>query len=242
MKYIKSCTSIVFFISFITTIQVEGQVRGAEDMASRGDHRMQNTFMKLASSLDKSLIYDDTNTNGSKYFNKNFTIGKVYVGVEKQKEIIPVRYNAYQGFIEIQNGDEIQVLVQDPKISCSINGDLYVYTNYNTKKSNDTSGYLKVLYEGDAFTLYKQELVTFREAKPAKSSMTTSFPAKYVQYENFYFKATNSQSAIEINKKTFPKAFNNKQAEVKSYIKKNNIDMKSENDLLKLFTFYHGLE
>ena len=241
MKYTKSFALFVLFISFITTIQVYGQIRGADDMASRGDHRMQNTFMKLATSLDKNA-YDDTNSIGSKYFDKNFTIGKVYVGKEKQKEIIPARYNAYIGFIEIQNGDEIQVLIKDPNISCSINGDLYVYTKYNTKKSKDESGYLKVLYRGDAFTLYKQELVKFKEAKPAKNSMTTSFPAKYVQFENYYFKATNSESAIQINKKTFPKGFNNKQAEVKSYIKKNNVNMKSENDLLKLFTFYHSLK
>ena len=82
----------------------------------------------------------------------------------------------------------------------------------------------------------------FKEALQAKTSMTASFPARFVQQEKHYYLNSNKRIANAINKKSILEAFSadNKDA-IKSFIKSEKIDLENTNDLIKLFKFNESL-
>lgn len=217
------------------------QSLSADALASRGDYRMHEAYKKLATSLDKELYYDDSKIEGSRYFNDKFLPGKAIINGEPEDLILPLRYDAYSDRIEIQNGDEIEILVEDAAISCTILNSLYVYQKY-TEAKNEEKGYLQVLKETEKATLYLQQKVKFREAKPAKTSHGSSFPAAYISTENYFVKLKESEITVEFNKKEFLNHLSKSNASsFKDYIKKQHINFSSKTDVDKAFNYLNTL-
>jgi hypothetical protein len=212
-----------------------------DNLASRGDYRMQNAFTDLVNNLDKSFYVNEEDINGSKYFIDAFLLGKVYVNNKTTKDLFALKYNAYLDLIEVQKDNAIEALIKAVNISCSINGQLYVYHKYLTRKSNKGKlGYLKVLHKGKNLTLFKQESVKFKEAKPSKTSIQSSFPARFLQFENYFFLDNTKDIALPLTKKSLLNTFDNN-LKIKSYIKEEKINFKNENNLIKLFSFYDSI-
>jgi len=208
-----------------------------DNMASRGDYRMQNAFMSLVNRIDNNATIDERNVNGSKYFNDAFLLGKISINNKSSKDLYALRYNAYSDLIEVQKENEVETLIKAINVSCTIGGKLYVYQKYLSKNKGNL-GYLKVLNKGQNATLFKQESVIYKEARVAQTSHQSSFSAKFVQFENYYFleKDNKDSVAMPLTKKSVLNAFDN-DSKIKSYIKKEKISFKSENDLINLFSY-----
>jgi len=240
----KNLLILIVLVPFLINAQtVISQNLNSSNLASTGEYRMQEVFMSLVNNLDKSLYVNEENVIGSKYFIDSFLLGKVFVNNKVAKELFAARYNAYFDVIEVKKENTIEILVKALNISCSIAGKLYVYQKYLPNKSDTGKlGYLKVIHDGEKITLLKQELVKYREPKPAKTSLTSSFPAKFVQYENYYFLDNTKDIALPITKKTIYNAFDDSyDSLMKSFIKKEKVDIDNESDLIKLFAHYDTL-
>jgi hypothetical protein len=210
--------------------------------ASRGENRAIDFNSEFVSKMVKDEIIDE-NIDGSRYFNETFLASKIlYQGVSYPKMYL-ARYNAFEDLIELRKGEQTDALLKDENISCMIDGSLYVYQPYSIKKGKDTQlGYLKLLYTNSNISLYLQQHIKFKEAVVAKSSMSGSFPAKFVPSQTFYYRTLDTEAAIPINKKTVLTVFSQlDKGQIKSYIKDNKIDISNEADLIKLFKYYASL-
>jgi len=183
------------------------------------------------------------NVKGSPYYNENFLLGSVYVKDKAVKEKFEIRYNSYYDEMEIKKNNAIETLIKDEDYSCSIMGVTYIYHTYQLKKNKGyKSGYLKVLHKGQNTALLMQESTKYKEALQAKTSMTSSFPARFVQKVKYFYLNTNDSSAKPLHKKSILEAFSaDNKDEIKSYIKSEKIDLENTDDLIKLFKFNESL-
>lgn len=198
---------------------------------------------KLTSIVDSPYEKKPTKIKGSKYFTDSFLPGKIYVEDKEQKEVLPLRYNAYEDLIEIQNGKEIDILIKHKDIACHIYGHKYIYKKYLTNKKEIESGYLKTVLKGKEITFFVKQKIKLRDAKPAKTSHSSSFPAKFVQYETYYFLPNTKNVAIILNKKSLLKELKSENKDkMKHYMKKQKINLKNKNDIKKVFNYYNSLK
>ena len=178
---------------------------------------------------------------GSQYFKPYFSYGKVLIKNKELEKDFALRYNAYSDEIEVNDGVEIDILVQEPDVSCLIDGERYSYQEYFKKNSGDTQfGYLKTLFGGKQLILYQKETKRYKAAKKARTSLTTSTPPKLVDFEAFYF-SNLGETPYRIklkNKALIALISTSHKLEMKSYLKENSLNVKKKNDLITFFKYY----
>lgn len=207
-------------------------------------YRVSDAYSKLKSRIDNKPDIDVNKVTGSKYFIETYMPGKIFVNDKQYKnQIFPLRYNAYEDIIEINNEkNEIDALSLNKEIYCTINGEKYVYKDYKLKKKGNKLGYLKVIGESDNLIVYVKQLAKYKEAKVAKTPHSKSFPAKFVKSEVFYFASDPSQTASILTKKSLLGSLTkDKASKLKTYLRKNNIDFKKGRDLKKVVNYYKTL-
>jgi len=126
------------------------------------------------------------------------------------------------------------------------NIDLIYLANKNFKKyyldANTGHKYCEVLYEGSNYSLLKKYDVRLREAGP-NPLMLKGNSNEFVKSKKYYINnnVTNTLLPIKLKKNNIVALFSNKENDIKSYIKKNKISYKNENDLVKIFKYYDSL-
>jgi len=181
---------------------------------------------------------------GSPYYKDSFSYGKIFL---KKKELdlnYSYRYNAYTDEIEVNNGIDIDLLLKDTNISCIIDGEKYSYQEYAAKEDEDIQmGYLKTIFEGEKVILYFKKNKQFKEGKKAKTSLTTSFPPKLVDFEEFYFSnLEETPHKVKLkNKELLAIIPINYQLEMKTFLKDNDLNVKRKDDLITFFKYYDSL-
>jgi uncharacterized protein with FMN-binding domain len=155
------------------------------------------------------------------------------------------RYNAYN--------DEMEVKIENGKIVALDNKNEYTVTftnknkiyktyNYTTKKGVAKRGFLVVVKETEKYSLLKREHIKYQEGKQATSSYQKDKPASFKRESDTYFlKLGNKIMFLPQKKKSFLKAFPKKSSDLKSYIKKNKINLKKEEDLKKIVKYLSEL-
>lgn len=150
-----------------------------------------------------------------------------------------LRYNAYSDYFEMNSpkADQVQSLPKDPSVEITFVSEdkKYVVTDYIDKDGNAANGYLVVVSETLKVKIYKRERVTMTAEFFPSNSYQTYKPAAYKkQDDEFYVKIGDKEAAYFSKKKDFAKLIPEKDKEVLTYIKKNDIDLEKEADLVKL--------
>ena len=174
------------------------------------------------------------NIKGSPYDNPVFLPGNIYTSTGVVGTEIQLRYNIFADEIEIKDTKTNQVssLIKSPEFFAKINNALYVYV------LGDNGGYFRVLNEGKNYDLYKKSIVTYRDVVPKKDPYSREIPAQVTRVDTYYI-VSKGGSFFELpnNKKKFIAIFKTGQKEIDDYMKKNKIDLKNENDMIKVMTF-----
>ncbi|HMK06012.1 MAG TPA: hypothetical protein VK476_00695, partial [Flavobacterium sp.] len=91
--------------------------------------------------------------------------------------------------------------------------------------------------------LYKKENVTFYEARPAKTSLEASLPAKFVKADDTFYLKTKENSIVEFpdSKKQLIKLYPAKKAEIEAFLKENKISFTEDSDRIKVVDFLAAL-
>jgi hypothetical protein len=181
---------------------------------------------------------------GSQYFNQLFSHGKVLINNKELNQNFALRYNAYSDEIEVNNDVEINILTKEPSVSCIIDEVKYSYQEYFKKNGVDTQfGYLKTIFKGKKIILYHKETKLFKEGQKAKTSLTTSIPAKLVDFESFYFsKIGEIPYKLKLKKKELlATIIPEHKPTMISFIKSNHLKFKSKADLITFFKYYESL-
>lgn len=178
------------------------------------------------------------NIVGSQYFDEEFKPSKVIINDTISYNAM-LRYNAYVDEIEIEKDDKISGLFKREYLSAIIDGQEFSIKEYETNNTNK-KGYFIKLVPGET-ALYKKTTKKYNPAKPAKSTYTKDIPPSFSDETSYYILSTNNAklTAIKLKQKSILELLT-RDAELKQFIKENNLDLKKELDLIRLFKYYNN--
>lgn len=170
------------------------------------------------------------------YINCNIQLlnGKTYYG-------IPIKINQLTGEIIFKKSDGEEMLLSNPfqRIELQHEGKTYVFRSGfpAIDKQNDLSAY-QLLDSGTA-VLLKYTSVQYQDKQTYNSP---NIIRTYSKKENHYA-WTPAQGLVRIPKKDdeWVAFFGNHQAEMRGFIRKENMKLKKEEDIIKLFQYYNKL-
>jgi len=179
---------------------------------------------------------------GSMFINDKFLPAKV----SGAQSTVLLRYNAYADNFEMSNpqANENKILPKDPNSDITFVSDdkKYVLADYRTEDGNTNNGYLIAVSEGAKVKIYKKERITMTQEFFPSNSYQVYKPANYKKADDeFYVKIGDKEPAFFSSKKEFAKLVDGKNKEVLDFIKKNNIDVEKEADLVKLSAYVETL-
>ncbi|WP_299532110.1 hypothetical protein [Ulvibacterium sp.] len=210
---------------------------------TENNFRLANYFHTL-SNKPEAIMTDRTvdlaDIEGSMYYDEDFSLGKIYYANKPFKSIL-ARYNAYTDEIEIKRdeGEAVESLFKGAKVSCEINGQRFVYSEYLDKRGNLENGYLVKTFSGEKYDLYEKKSKAFKEGQQPKTSLHLPTPDKFVDRLGFYV-AVDSETPrfFPDSKKKLSTTFEeNKVGILKTFIKRNEIDLSKKEDLQRLLSY-----
>lgn len=175
---------------------------------------------------------------GSPYLKEEFTSAVVCTRKVRAAGV-KIRYNMYDDQMEVLQAGGIYSL--EPKEIQKIEFDNHVYV-VKTLKVNGTikTGYVEVLDSGKV-SLFLKSVVRFNEKKEADPLVYKNTPANFSRVPDVLYYQVNSSEPTKIKSANkMINEFPDKKNELKEYIKKEQITMKTE-DIVKLVKFYNSL-
>ncbi len=225
--------------------QYAGQASGGQGIGSTS-----NNAAAIAS-LDSALEGARSNTTdyrsdkfaGSPYVNNNFLPATLFYKDEKVSSIF-YRHNALNEEIEIMKanveGELIRSLAKDKNLNILINGKKMSFKTFVTAKKRTTNGYLTELIAGSEYDLFRRTHVKFTEGQPAQNSFVAAVPARFTPFTEYYFQKKGVNRIDQVlakNNKLLKLLDSDKKTKVKDFLKENDLNIKEEGDLIKVFEF-----
>ena len=147
-----------FFYSFFI---LNTYVLFAQNIGSNGiksDSRINDLFELIKNKVSKNS-YSNKEIKGSEYFNEKFKPADVKFFNKDLNQNIFLRYNAYSDELEFTNNPKTQtsdkILMKNINISCQIEGEKYIYTDYIIENDSRKKGYLIELFSGKKYSFMK---------------------------------------------------------------------------------------
>ncbi|MCR9227094.1 MAG: hypothetical protein NXH90_06735 [Flavobacteriaceae bacterium] len=235
----------VFFTANSLSAQYAGQVAVGNASGSGVSNAMVSSVIgdmdDQYDRLSKQTGIDDF--AGSPYTNDKFVQAPVFYKDEGMGTYY-YRYNAYNEEIEIKKTnlpeEKITALTKDKAINVRVQGRPLSFATFIDKKGNTLNGYLTTVLDGETYDLYKRINVKFTEGQKAQNSFVKAVPNRFTHFIEYYYqeKGVNRIDEVPLKTNQVAKLFKEPlKSEVKNYIKDNNLDMKDEADLIKVFEY-----
>lgn len=179
--------------------------------------------------------------SGSPYIKENFQSVKIKNQGEK---IYNGRYNAYLNEMEIlldtnKNPIALDIENNDYEVHFINENKTYKTYTYSTEKGIQKRGFLVVVSELNNTFLLREEIIKYYDKILATSSYDQDKPAKFRREADNYYIALSDGEIVHLpnRSKDLAQSFPNKSKEISTFIKKNNIKTKREEDLIKLASY-----
>ena len=179
--------------------------------------------------------------DGSPYMNEIFKKGKTIINGKHTSDAL-MRYDAYRDAIEIKNENDVaRTLLRRSNIVADIDDTIYMVREYRESGENKL-GYFNPLNEGYARLLKKPKKI-FVQAENPENGYDTFKPAKY-QDISMYYMQKGDEPAIEtkLSKRKILSFLDDSSEILKQYIKKNELNMRLESDIIQLINYYNTQE
>ena len=173
----------------------------------------------------------------------SFSPTNLYYKDEKVGNIF-YRYNALNEEIEIMKanveGETIRSLARDKELNIRPNGKKMSFHTFVTSKNRTTNGYLTELVSGSEYDLFKRIHVKYTAATASQNSFVKAIPARFTKFTEFYMqkKGVSRMDEVLPKKGKLLKLIDaSKKDATKQYLKENDLDLKDEADMIKVFEF-----
>lgn len=173
---------------------------------------------------------------GSPFENEEFIIGRAMSEELNISNPYFMRYNIYNDVIEIKDKDQSVELSKSTDIYATINNKEYHYESYTDESGKSKKGYFILLYRGEHVQLYARKTQRYKDVVKAKTSYHQDVPAAFVDSKDYTMKKGGQMEFLSRNKKELTRQFPSLEANLKTYIKANKIDVNKDADMVKLFT------
>ncbi len=218
----------------------------SQEAPHSGFSSYESTYDKFASEFgnfvhDKMAIrsLNEKDIKGSPYLNAEFTLGTVYTNKNVHYTKIPLRYNIYNDVIEFKLQNDSVFAISNPEIirQIEIAGETFFYyrTAYNK------AGYFSVKHAGEVQLLSKYN-VAFKDAVPAAAFAQATPPTFQPRANTFFIKLKDELPVSIAKKNDLKKIFGKQSDKMLSFIKKEKLNIREEEDLLKLLVFINEMK
>lgn len=226
--------------------QTSGQIATYNSFSADGgvtDALLNYADGDLSEKYTENPAVNDQYIQGSPYTSNSFSPTPLYYKDDVVGNVF-YRYNALNQEVEIMKtkveGETIRGLAKDKELNIRPNGKKMSFKTFITSSDRTVNGYLTELVNGDTYDLYKRIHVKFSEAKAPKNTFEKAVPAKFTKYIEFYVQkeGVNRIDELPAKKNKLLNLIDADQREAaKQFIKENDIDLKNEADMTKLFEF-----
>ncbi len=251
MKYL-SFVVLLFFMNLLHAQFETSKLNGAQAMeptkfgilttSSPSNYARINSYGTVFNDGSGELSPD---TKGSPYLEDNFQLGSIIKDSLVFAENIALRYNVYDdifiGKITLTTIDEeAKYVIKSPEYKIKM-GELLFVALPNDVDPNMLQ-YYQILVIGAKGTLYKKNIKTFKARIMATTSLTRDVPPSFSDKEQYFFADFNGNfREVPSSKKKVIDLMNDKKKEISQCIDKNDLNVKKEEDLIRLFRFYNSL-
>jgi hypothetical protein len=194
--------------------------------------------LTLKNDIGDKYLHLDSSVKGTPFIQKELQNATI------QGNKLKARYNANQDYMELDRDGKtvfflpaieyrFEVIFTDLNIS---------YKAFEHEKLKYK--FFKILARKDKAFLLSKEFVKFKPESKPKTNFEVYKPAKFERKKDTYFiKFKDKDMVVELptKKSKFLKVFGNKASNIKSFLKKERINIKKEKDLIKVFNYFNTL-
>ena len=228
---------LIIGIAALSTISVFSQAANSQyDIYSRTIDINQKSLAFGLTEAEFNSIKDEA------YTNPNFVQGKIFHEDQLIKDDVPMRYNAFADEIEIKKNasdENYGALIKDPSVFVKMFKDIYIFVPY--EGSNEKGGYFNVLSDGKTYDLYKKTTAVFREPQKAQTTYARDMPPSFPKTVTYYLVQNGTFLEMPSSESKILKMMDKKKAEMKKYMKENDIDLDKEQDMIKTISYFDSL-
>ncbi|TMM58245.1 hypothetical protein FEE95_02115 [Maribacter algarum] len=195
---------------------------------------------------------------GTPYLNEEHQLGTIINGETTMEA--PIRYNAYYDYFQVldENKKKASVLKSN-NVIVQLDGKTYHLLTYEETvqdkalyylpqnknqqlSGNMKEGYFCALSDGET-VLYNKTTKRVPKFKLQDHGYTQFAPTDLVTLNHYYIKRKHRPAVrIKLSKKEVLFALNNKYNEVRDYIKKNKLKVKTEEEVIQILSYYDTLD
>lgn len=172
------------------------------------------------------------------YLDEEWMPGRVSVKAGEEMEAL-LRYNIYQQKVEAIMDVDTFAFAKPGELEWVMIGDKkFIFSNYLRNDLEVASTWFEVLCEGECDLLLRHYIkyrIDDGDDDPANDQM--------YRLESFYTRKNNaSGERLSPTRKDIPLVLLDHQEELSGYIKEHKLNLKDQDDLVKLFTYYNSLD
>ncbi len=197
-------------------------------------------FKKMTDGTFTNFNLKMSDIQGTPYLDNEFNQGKIITAEGAVYTDIPLRYNAFTDDLEFQKGTDTYNI--DPKTlvkRAEFGGVIFCCLPYDAD-GKIKNGLFEILTEGKA-TLLVKYTVKFLEQEQVKAYADPK-PARFEEAQKeFYITFEGAPAKVISNKKNFLEMCGAQKSEMESYISKNKLSVKGDDNLTKLVVHYNSL-
>lgn len=177
-----------------------------------------------------------SNVQGSPYFNKEWNKGNLY---DVKDQILPhasINFNGESGLLEILEDEKTIQLNQNlyNRVEIMVDGKKQVFVNRITPVDLT---YYRAVYQSEIMQFLERFESTLKEEEVATYGASKSRSKFVNKTKHYIFKDGKMTEVTRNNKKLVDQL---KSARLKSYIKKNKLNLKKDEDLVKALAYYES--
>ena len=202
------------------------------------------TLMSSNTGMLNTFDLSDQSIQGSPYIEDKFVPAKI---LNYEEDIFNVKYNAVTDEIEVQMSNGVNKTInknlKNIRILILQSGKIYESIDYMTENGDKIRGYLTKITNNESVNLYKRERKKFVEKKPAKNSYAQAQPAKFINSEEEFYISRQDESAIPLSKKKkeVAEVFPKHKDQIIDYINAERLNIKKQEDLIRLTSYLNEL-
>jgi hypothetical protein len=188
------------------------------------------------------LSMNYTDVKGHPYLFEDWTEGTVKQSNGKTYSAVPLKYNILTDevfFKDPKTGQLLAFVV--PVIEFKINGTntegLLFRNGYKAFDNLSAKSYYQVLFDGGT-QLIKRVSKRINEEKPLNSASSIK---SFEELTSYFLARSGTPMRIRRDKKSILLALGNNSVALENFIKENQLNLKEENDLVRLITYYNTL-
>ncbi|EZH74405.1 hypothetical protein ATO12_11590 [Aquimarina atlantica] len=194
----------------------------------------------LLTSTTRVSLYDDY--DGSIYMKSRYKESSV-IDEKSGTFDAKLKYNIYSDALEYSSQSKLYEVVKSPTIHARIDGDYFYYCEFKNQRGSNRDGYYVLVELTDRYRIYKK--FTLKIKDPEKKGPIISGPSEpgtLRMITSYYLEESGVIMELPMNKKEMLAAFNDKENELKDYLKKERIRLRKEEDLIRLVARYNALK